>query len=285
MPFTGSHPAAILPFARWGLPASALVVGSMAPDVPYYVAVPLGADLTHSLIGVVTVDILVGLAMFALWQAVLGPAAVAYAPVAVSRRVSAPVGLTHHLGNTRRFLLTVVALVVGATTHVVWDAFTHGGRWGSAHISWLAIDHGPLAGYSWAQYLSGVAGAAVLTVWCVRWWRRAAEHSLPDPAVSTKRRLLAWAMLGVVALSGGIHGMVVGSMAGGVRRGFFLAATHGTTAAFIAAVLVASLRLFRVACRRWRRVRHREYRRAGSAAARREGPRRRLPGRCLRREC
>ena len=39
MPFTASHPAAILPFLRTPLPASALVAGSIAPDLPYYVPV------------------------------------------------------------------------------------------------------------------------------------------------------------------------------------------------------------------------------------------------------
>jgi hypothetical protein len=34
VPFTGSHPAAVLPFLRWSMPASALVIGSMAPDFP-----------------------------------------------------------------------------------------------------------------------------------------------------------------------------------------------------------------------------------------------------------
>ena len=50
MPFTGSHPAAVLPLMRWGLMPSALVIGSMVPDLPYFLPVP---DLgnTHSLIG------------------------------------------------------------------------------------------------------------------------------------------------------------------------------------------------------------------------------------------
>lgn len=34
MPLTGSHPAAVLPLLRTPLPASALVDGSIAPDVP-----------------------------------------------------------------------------------------------------------------------------------------------------------------------------------------------------------------------------------------------------------
>ena len=36
MPFTGSHPAAVLPLLRTSLPGSALVAGSLAPDVPFY---------------------------------------------------------------------------------------------------------------------------------------------------------------------------------------------------------------------------------------------------------
>ena len=36
MPFTGSHPAAVLPLLRTSLPASALVAGSLAPDVPFH---------------------------------------------------------------------------------------------------------------------------------------------------------------------------------------------------------------------------------------------------------
>ncbi|MDQ7908342.1 DUF4184 family protein [Phytohabitans sp. ZYX-F-186] len=41
MPFTGSHPAAVLPLVRWGLPPAALVIGSMVPDLPYYLPTPV----------------------------------------------------------------------------------------------------------------------------------------------------------------------------------------------------------------------------------------------------
>ncbi|WP_328421551.1 DUF4184 family protein [Micromonospora sp. NBC_00389] len=44
MPFTGGHVAAVLPLARsaWRAP-SALVLGSMVPDLPYYLPLPLQA--------------------------------------------------------------------------------------------------------------------------------------------------------------------------------------------------------------------------------------------------
>ena len=35
MPVTGSHPAAVLPLMRLGFVPSALVIGSMVPDLPH----------------------------------------------------------------------------------------------------------------------------------------------------------------------------------------------------------------------------------------------------------
>jgi hypothetical protein len=67
MPFTGSHPAAVLPFARTAMPASALVAGSVAPDLPLYLPTPYSAELSHQIVGVLTVDVLAGFLLFALW--------------------------------------------------------------------------------------------------------------------------------------------------------------------------------------------------------------------------
>jgi hypothetical protein len=50
MPFTPSHIAAALRFLRTPLIPAAVVVGTMAPD----------RDLSHSVLGLVTVDLLVG---------------------------------------------------------------------------------------------------------------------------------------------------------------------------------------------------------------------------------
>jgi hypothetical protein len=61
MPFTTSHVAAILPFARALVPA-ALVVGSMAPDLFYSVPTDVSRELSHSLPGFITVDLALGLA-------------------------------------------------------------------------------------------------------------------------------------------------------------------------------------------------------------------------------
>jgi hypothetical protein len=87
VPFTASHPAAVLPLVRLGLVPSALVIGSMVPDVPYFVPSPVGAGTTHSAIGVVTVDVVLGLVLYAVWHGLLAPGAVALAPAALRRRL------------------------------------------------------------------------------------------------------------------------------------------------------------------------------------------------------
>ena len=121
MPFTGSHPAAVLPLLGTPLCASALVIGSMIPDLPYYAPLPLGSRLTHSLAGIVGVDPLLGLVVFVAWHGLLVPPALAYAPAALARRLPADLerGLRRRLRPAQLPLL-YASFLVGAATHVFW---------------------------------------------------------------------------------------------------------------------------------------------------------------------
>jgi hypothetical protein len=60
MPFTTTHTAAVLVFARWGLPPSALVIGAIAPDMPMFLPIPEVVHFAHTPMGVVTVDLAIG---------------------------------------------------------------------------------------------------------------------------------------------------------------------------------------------------------------------------------
>ena len=151
MPFTGSHPAAVLPLLGRPLPASALVLGSVAPDLPYYLPLPSGP--THSALGIVTVDLLLGAAAWVVWHGVLAAPALSAAPRAVRARLVHRVepGLRSRLASPVRALLVVLGLVVGAATHVGWDELSHPGRWGTQHLPALAASWGGLPGYRWVQ--------------------------------------------------------------------------------------------------------------------------------------
>jgi hypothetical protein len=234
VPFTPSHAAAVLPFVGTALPASALVIGSVAPDLPYYLPVDLPWD-THTASAVVTVDLLLGGLAWVVWHALLAEPALAWAPGALRARLAdVPLGLARRVRSARELLLTALALVVGAATHVLWDEFTHAGRWGTEHLPALARDWGPLPGYRWLQYASGVLGAAVLILWLVRWWRRA-------PAAPLRDRPAAWPAWVAIAGAGLLAGVAGALAAPDIRKAAWLGATWGGGAALATATLLAAV--------------------------------------------
>jgi hypothetical protein len=192
VPFTLSHPAAVIPLRRLGLPMSALVIGSMVLDVPLYLGSRAGYNVTHSALGIPTVDVLLTLAALWLWFAAVRDAMADLAPDAVRSRVAPSARLT-----ARQWALAPVAAVIAAAIHVFWDLFTHADRWGGRHVDWLQSDHLGLAGIKWAQYVSGVVGLLVVG-WAV------VAHLRPLPSEVRPRRALPPAVLvvafGVAAL-------------------------------------------------------------------------------------
>jgi hypothetical protein len=258
VPFTASHPAAVLPLLRLtrgrvALVPSALVIGSMVPDLPYFLPLPVGRSQTHQLSGVLTVDLVIGLAVVLVWHGLLGPAAVALAPAAVRARLppGAPTPPRALLGAPSAVVLLVASLLVGCLTHVIWDGFTHYGGWGAEHVHWLHARQGWIRGYRWAQYASGVGGLAVLAGWAARWWRTTPER--PDagaatPPVGRSTRRAAGLVVGLPALVAGTVAAVPPLVAGGgpqLAAAAFRAVTRGGSAGLAAAALVAVLLYFR----------------------------------------
>jgi hypothetical protein len=248
VPYTASHIAAVLPMARSPLVASALVIGSMSPDVPYYLPVVVSSEVTHSPVGVVSVDVLLGLVVFVAWHGFLVRPAVDCAPAVLRGRIPAQavLGLRARLSSRSRLLLVLLSLSVGAATHVAWDSFTHVGGWGTTHVAWLAEQQGLLTGYAWAQYGSGAFGALVIALWLARWWRSTPATSSVSrlrPVVSARAWLSIFAAGAAGAVSGSL-GPLSSREGPDLGKAAFFAATRGVTlAALMAIVLAASWHL------------------------------------------
>ncbi|MFE5404769.1 DUF4184 family protein [Streptomyces sp. NPDC056580] len=221
MPFTLSHAAAVLPAirrdggGRGRLVPSVLVAGSFAPDLTYYAAgvrpEAMGfGTVTHSLPGVAGVDVLIAWALVGLWLFVREPL-VALLPRA---RQSGPAALLR-CGAPRarvragRVLWWYVSAVLGALTHVAWDAFTHHDRWGSRLVPWLGGVAAGLPRYTWLQYGSSAVAAVVIAVFLAGALRRApAGRPAGVPALSVRDRWWAAAVLGGCALAGVVQRVV-----------------------------------------------------------------------------
>ena len=233
MPFTGSHPAAVLPFLRTPLPASALVIGSMAPDFPYYVPFLPGL-YTHTATAVVTTDLLLGALAWVVWHGVLAAPATAAAPPALRGRLAGvPVGLRSRLSGARAVVLALAGLAVGSATHVLWDEFTHPRRWGTQHVPALEENWGLLPGYRWLQYASGLVGGLVLLGWVLLWWRRTPGGTPSE----TRAPWWPWVLLAAAGAAAGAAGALTAPSLGAAG---FAGATWGGGTALAAAVLLAA---------------------------------------------
>jgi hypothetical protein len=250
VPFTGSHPAAVLPLLGTRLVPSALVIGSISPDLLYYLALPDPvrwrlSELSHSLLGILWFDLAMGLLAFVLWQALITPLAIAVSPRAVRDRLGPDLPVPLHFAGPR---LVVTSLLIGAATHVLWDEFTHPGRWGTENIPWLAAQHGLLPGYRWGQYGSSIVGLIAIGWVLVRWWIRTA----PQPGSQRVRALHPAVSVGVwvlvlvcTALGAGVGAWAAYTDSLGTGSMAYLVSTYGggagLLAIFLSALLVSSV--------------------------------------------
>lgn len=177
MPFTFAHPAAALPLSKWGLPLSALVIGTMAPDFPYFLHLSTSYQYGHSLWGLLWFCIPVGLLVLGLFHGFLKWPLLALLPESHQARL-APVARAFRFGPGRQVLLILVALGLGALSHVGWDSFTHANGAAVHQLEVLRAPvietgRGALPVYKVLQHGSTLLGAALLGVAYGRWLRRA----------------------------------------------------------------------------------------------------------------
>ena len=241
MPFTPSHVAAILPFARTPLPPAGLAIGAMMPDLFYYVPLDIPRGFTHSWLGVVSVDLAFALVLFFLWEFVFRAPVIDFGPAWVRNRMST----RYRMPSTLRAFGTFAALLVGAVliglaTHVVWDYFTHAGP--VADALKLDAESGGLPLYSWAQYVSSAVGAIALAVFTFFWWRRTAPRDYTPTRLSGSQRrhgvLLVLASGLIVAIVVWIRGIMRGWVPFDGQL-IFYTVTIGLAAAALCAVILS----------------------------------------------
>lgn len=194
MPFTPSHAVIALPFVRTPLVPAAIAIGAMTPDLPLFVrGLGLPYAFTHSTANVVWTT-LVAFVLFLVWRVVLRPGLVALSPDAVASRLPeewrqtgrrAALGAVGQGERPGGPLLLVLSLMIGVLSHIVWDLFTHEGRWGVETFPVLGEMWGPLLGYKWLQYGSSVAGLLIIGGYALLWLRR-------RPVQVRAQRLPAW---------------------------------------------------------------------------------------------
>jgi hypothetical protein len=126
MPFTFAHPAIVLPFGRlskrW-ISLTGLVVGSMTPDFEYFIRMRVSSVYSHTLPGLFWFDIPIGLLIVFFYQTLVKDKLIDHLPVWLNSRFSVFKGKQNY--SLIYFLVLCVSILIGATSHILWDAFTH----------------------------------------------------------------------------------------------------------------------------------------------------------------
>lgn len=182
MPFTFSHPAAVLPLRRLRfLQTVPLIVGSVAPDLPYFVparfmTVRFSRVMweTHTPLGTLWLDIPIGIAVLLFAYLLRGPLTALMTPRA---RALCLESIERLKSTPWRWLWAILSIYVGSWTHLAWDSFTHENGWMVKRIAALSAPV-TIGGYTGTmchvlQYVSSVVGLLILAIWYLR---------LPTPA-------------------------------------------------------------------------------------------------------
>jgi hypothetical protein len=214
MPFTLSHPAAIIPFRRYAGQSTslcALVIGSISPDFVYFFPLGIKAAFSHSMLGIFLFCIPASLIVYVSYYLLMRQPLLAIMPDAIAARMNPqakwiPAGISS-------MLVIAGSFAIGAGTHVAWDAFTHGNTFVVKNFQFLRTPVSPADGlrmplYKVLQHLSSVLGLIVLTVSVLRWMRRTPKKFMRSHRLSP----MAQALVVAGILAAGFGGGMVGSM-------------------------------------------------------------------------
>ncbi len=208
MPFTISHAAVVLPFARllmrWRL-LSAFVIGAMVPDFGLFFPWRIHRFETHSTLALLAFCLPVGLVTYWAFQYLIKTPMLEVLPEGAYARwrpFSSPADFT----SLRQWLLAGCGVLTGAITHLIWDAFTHENARGVRMIPWLEepiveIGNHHMAGIRLMQDGSSLFGLFVVLGLVWYGLRAGSEQPVPNrPLPRPERR--AWVAAYVVAAIG-----------------------------------------------------------------------------------
>jgi hypothetical protein len=174
MPFTLAHPIAAAPIwlcSKKRLHLPSLFVGSMIPDIEYFLTLQPNRTIGHTLLGILIQGLPFSIVLLLIIRYVLMRPFLALLPRKIAQRFPTPKSYFPlqflHLFNV------VVSVLIGAVSHLVWDDFTHDGAWFVAHSKLLQSQFGSVPIYKLLQYGSGVFGVFALLLWLSIWLNQA----------------------------------------------------------------------------------------------------------------
>ncbi|MEW6130993.1 MAG: DUF4184 family protein [Acidobacteriota bacterium] len=215
MPFTLSHAAAIYPIRKIfkkRLPLSALIIGSFSPDFRYAVYSPELRDFSHSLEGLILFCLPVSLLGLFIFHFLIKKPLVQLLPSFINDRINPTQIQTEQL-SWQKIIAVILAIILGASSHSIWDSFTHSTGLAVQSIpllkvSILKINSYDLRLYKFLQHASSFLGVWFIFFWLKSWIKRTPrQESRNFQRFSETQKLKFW-------LAGGWLSIFIGILIG-----------------------------------------------------------------------
>lgn len=249
MPFTFAHPTYAFPLtfisARW-FSVTGLVLGSMAPDFEYFLALEPHRTIGHSFTGLVVQVIPLCILFAYLIHTFVKESLILHLPsaFALNRRAYSLL-CTWSLRTLRDWSIYIVSVSIGFLTHVAVDAFTHEGGYMVRQLTVLqSIVILDLPVYKILQHSLSMIGMIVLVGTIGVALYKTDPYTKETPFITYKQKLFYWGFAAMVAVL--MTGCKLLLTSGGNTIGMLVVAP---ITGFCAGILLVSLL--------WRRTWHR----------------------------
>jgi hypothetical protein len=178
------------------------MIGSMAPDFGYFFSHDASRQLTHGLAGLFIFALPAGLLVWLFYVALLEKATITLLSDQWHTRFAHTDAITPPL-----VARASIAIVLGAATHILWDAFTHRGTFVTDAFPVLL---GTTPGAYWLPIyhllhgLSSLAGLVILVTWARHLHRQPARSLIRTYGIRERTRIAALWLLLVASLVGAL---------------------------------------------------------------------------------
>ena len=127
MPFTLAHPAIVIPLSRtrWKLSLTGLIIGSIAPDLEYFIHMREIENIGHHWYGIFLFDLPVSILICFLFHNLMRNSFLANLPGIYRKRFIHFQDFNWNSYARLNKCRVLVSILIGILSHLGWDAFTH----------------------------------------------------------------------------------------------------------------------------------------------------------------
>ncbi|MGX7667511.1 DUF4184 family protein [Flavobacterium pedocola] len=163
MPFTFAHPAIVLPFAKWrNVSATGLIAGAMAPDFEYFLRLKVQSSISHTFLGLLVFNLPVAIIVSLMFHQLIKKKLVDNLPLFFRSRLQLLKDTDWWIYFRRNFLVVSVSVLIGAVSHLFWDAFTHKTGYFVGKLAVLQLEVSGIPVYKLVQHTSTLFGFIVI---------------------------------------------------------------------------------------------------------------------------